>query len=267
VFDQGVVLLTKDPLGAKAKFETAASGFERRLAGETSQWELGRTWYNIGTARQLAGDDGRAMLALRRAEHLAPALGGLGERLAAARSAARGDVAAPPAASPPTPAAPAKAETLRGEFDAWGMTKAWAFSIPRVWVWWSAVGAWGLLWMVVMVRLLLARAAWRPGVGLVLACATLAAVPVGLLVVNDIRDRAAEQTGIVMKETAARTEPDDLTGGIAPGGALRAGAEVEIVERRLGGNGEEWLRVRVGAADDVRLWVPAGVVETVADRL
>ncbi len=264
-FDRGVQLLEKDPFAAKARFEDAAAGFERLLSGPLSQADRAHVLYNLGASRQLAGDHGRAVLALRRAELLAPATAGLRERLAAARATARGDVV------PPT--APGLGAGTKGEaeFDAWGFARDWALSVPRLWLWWCAIAGWVLLWTLVLLRAALPEWMARPGMGVLTACLMVAAAPAGMLVVHELRERAAEQQVVVMKDLAARTEPDDLTGGLAPTGTLKAGAEMRVMERRVGGNGEEWLRVRplTDATDQpgqepVPLWLPRAAVEAVS---
>jgi hypothetical protein len=266
LFDQGVEQLGKDPFAAEAKFEAAATEFERDLATPMSQWDRARGWYNVGASRQLAGDVAGAVIALRRAELLAPVTAGLSERLAAARSAARGDLAAPSVLGATTPA---KGEV---DFDAWMFARDWAFSVPRAWLLWSTIAMWCVLWVAVLGRIVMRWSPLRPGLIVVIVCALGAAAPAGMLVVHELRQRAAELEVVVMSDLAARTEPDDLTGGLAPSGALKAGMELRVVERRVGGNGEEWVRVRPAnestepaEQEPVPLWVPLARVRPVCE--
>lgn len=254
-FDRGVELLPKDPFAARERFQVAADGFERQLNSPLSQWERARLWYNIGAARQLADDNGPAVLALRRAELLAPATAGLRERLAAARRAARGDASPPGGADAP--------------FDAWSFARDWALTVPRAWLWRTAIAGWLTAWALVLLRMVVGAGPIRPSRSLVAACFLATAAPAGMLSVHEALERKAFGQAVVMTDSTARTEPDDLTGGLAPSGALKAGTEMSVVERRVGGNGEPWVRVRATpvATEQAQapLWLPESAVEVVSE--
>jgi hypothetical protein len=251
-FDRAAELLTKDPFAAKSLFAKAATGFETRLAATHSQSDRARVLYNLGVTRQLGSDTARAVLAFRRADLLMPAIPGLDEHLAAARAAAKGE---------PAP-------ELRGrDANAASLAREWSLSIPQVWLWRSALAAYGIFWALVLVRTLARYASWRPPVSLMLAVAIAGLLPAALLAVDLRREHEARSQAVVLTEIATRLQPDDLVGQPSPAGTLKPGMEVAILEERTGGNGQPWLRVRSLGAPEVleesAAWIPAPAAERI----
>jgi hypothetical protein len=247
-FDRGVELLDKDPFASRTPLAKAAAGFEAMLSQPLSQNDRARVLYNVGVARQLGGDVGPAVLAFRRADLLMPALPGLAEHLASARATARGE-------PPPSPH-----ELRKHEVDFEALAREWTLSIPRVWLWRSALGAYVVFWSLLLVRPLVPFS-------LTLAVAFLGLVPATILAADLERDRHARSEAVVMTESVTRLQPDDLVGQPSPAGTLKPGTEVRILEQRTGGNGQTWLRVRpLGspeAEEESAAWIPGPNVERV----
>jgi hypothetical protein len=255
VFDRGADLLAKDPFAAKASLAKAAAGYERMLALPLSQQDRARVLYNLGVARQLGGDLGPAVLALRRAELLMPALPGLAEHLVSAQAAARGE---------PAP-------DVRGrDVDAGALARAWALSIPRHWLWRAALGSLVVFWSILLVRTLVSTAAWRPSISLAIAAALVGVLAGGLLAEQLRRDRIAERRAVVIADVVARSQPDDLIGQPSAAGALKPGSEITILEERTGGNGQTWFRVRppgaVESPEETSAWIPSPTAERISAR-
>jgi hypothetical protein len=254
-FDRGVELLSKDPFASRTPLAKAAAGFEAMLSQPLSQNDRARVLYNVGVARQLGGDVGPAVVAFRRADLLMPALSGLAEHLASARATARGE-------PPPSPH-----ELRKHEVDFEALAREWTLSIPRVWLWRSALGAYVVFWSLLLVRPLVRSTSWRPPFSLTLAVAFLGLVPATILAADLERDRHARSEAVVMTESVTRLQPDDLVGQPSPAGTLKPGAEVRILEQRTGGNGQTWLRVRpLGspeAEEESAAWIPGPNVERV----
>lgn len=270
-FDRAAELMGRDALAARTQFEKAADLYEATLTQPLSQYALARTFYNLGTARQLAGDDGRAMLAFRRADLLAPATPGLAERVAAIRASSQSiesGGAAMAVGTGPGASTVAKKQAATSA-DAAAVVRAWVLSAPRVWLWWGAIGAWAAMWGVLVLRMALAERSWRPGRWMATCAAVVCAACGGLLATMVGREVRAQADVVVLREIVPRAQPDDLTGQPA-GGALRPGAELAIAEEREGGDGQMWARVRHPdaeiAPDEQGMWVPMGSVGRVVER-
>lgn len=255
LFDRAAELLAKDPAAAKSLFSRAAAAYEQLLPAAHAQFERAALSYNAGAARQLAGDTGQAVLHFRRAELLAPITSGLRERLAAARAEASGS---PTAVAAPTP-------------DAWQSTLDIASSLPRSPFWIALLACYVLFWVILFLRIIMpAHMPFRPRTGqlwiptvVFLLCAPAVAWPV-------YRDTAAQSEIVVLSETIPRAEPDDRIGGPATTAAFKPGRELRVIDARLGGDGQQWLRVaEPGSAADpasVPIWIPASAAARVLDR-
>ncbi len=257
LFDRSVELLPKDPASAKALFARTAAQYEHLSTVTTDQSTRASLFYNAGAARQLAGDNGRAILNFRRAQLLAPITPGLSERLAAARAEATG------ATTPTTASAPA-ANSYQWLLD-------FARSVPRSIRWTFFACSYVVFWTMLLVRIV-ARSAgsslrphalllWIPGIICLLSIPTIATLW--------YTDSLARQDIVILSETIARSEPDDRIGVPAATSPFKPGRELHILEERSGGDGQPWLRISeslFAEADSAPAWIPASVAARVLDH-
>ena len=256
LFDRASDLLAKDPAAAKSLFSRAAACYEQLLPTSHAQLEHASISYNAGTARQLAGETGQAVLHFRRAQLLAPITSGLRERLAAARAEANGSPAT--TASAPAP-------------SAWQSTLDMAGSLPRSPFIVAMLACYILFWAILLLRIIMpTHARFRPRATLLwipsicfLLCAPSVVWPM-------YRDVIARNEIVILSETIPRAEPDDRIGGPATTAPFKPGRELRVIDDRAGGDGQRWLRVaEPGSAADplsVPIWIPAAAAARVFDR-
>lgn len=225
--------LADDPELAEHLYEEAAARYRSLI--ETRGIESSALHRAEGNARLLAGDVGRAIACYRRAERLDPRDERTRQSLAHARALVRTSV---------TPGLEERA--LRTAL--W-----WRGIVPRSWMFAAFAVAFGGVWAVELARLVLRR---RPGHAWAAACAVVAAVTLGSLVVEHVAFRMVEHAVVVDRSVAARTGPSDEVYPPAFETPLSAGVEGVVTVRRDG-----WARLRL--ADGRDAWVPAGSIETI----
>lgn len=233
------------PPVSPARAGAVVQQFEALLASpHLTVTDRARVHSNLARAYELAGDPGRARLALRRAEHLAPGLPGVRDRLRDARSG-------------PSKDGPAADRTDASPLDE---AAALALSIPRRTTFIATLASWALLWTLIGVVRPCARLR-APVLAAMGACGAIA-VGGGFLTFAQLR-RDAIPDAVMLKASPAYAGPDALI--FSSTGDLPAGTEVAILEVRPGADGRDWARVRPlarGVTTDSS-WVPAGVAERV----
>lgn len=255
LFDRAAELLPKDPAASKSLFTRAAAAYERLIPLSEGQLDRASLSYNAGAAHQLAGDTGRAVLAFRRAQLLAPITPGLSERLAAARAQASG--------SPETVAAAPTTDTSQWLLDL-------ARSIPRSIRWGVLAAASTLFWLLLLLRITIPAGAalrprplhlWIPAIICLLTLPTIAALWRA--------DSLARRDAVILVETTPRSQPDDRIGAPSTTAPFKTGRELHILEETSGGDGQPWLRVsesREADPEAAPIWIPASAAARVLDQ-
>jgi hypothetical protein len=238
-----------------AKARAIALKLERLAAlPALTDHDRARVLVSAARAHEAAGDAGHTRLALRRAQHLYPALPGLADRLTAAPASHAG-------APPPVPT-----EKTPGDSSLADHAAALALSIPRRPVWLATITAWLLGWSLAALPLALPRLRGRGLAPLAITALATAVAGGSLLATHLWRDRA-NTDAVVLEPVTPRAGPDTLTFPTAAA-ELPPGAEVRVLETRPGSDDRPWARVQpltgVGAGSAV--WVPASTIEPVIPR-
>ncbi len=233
------VRATIDPA---AGMEEAATRYENGdFAGAAAVWrelagagvEDSRLWYNLGNAHFQGGEMGRAILAYRRAQRLAPRDREIRDNLALARSR-RGD------------------GTLSPEPSFWGRAWGWlraTFSPGEL-----AVFGLALLWLATLLTLLLIlkRAGWRRLRWMLVPVLVFLPLISAAAWVAEWQDWSGSEAVLLAPSVAVQSGPgaDYITLF-----EIHEGAELRVRERRGG-----WLRVDLG--EQLEGWIPAVAAET-----
>ncbi len=253
-YDRGVerVRVRADDAAGRAELRLAAAMFGE-LAGRAGATDLdqARAWSAAGTALALSGDRARAVLALRRAVALAPALPAARENLELLRRPtdagdpkAATSTTAPSAVDVPEPSVRERARTI-------------AAGVPRAWVTIGVVSgtAVAVVWLVLvpLIRGGLSTSRGRRGsLGGVVVGLGVTAAGLGGLVwwLQRADERGRDDAVIIAEGAAARVVPGFESETFATP-SLAAGTEVQVIERREVA-GEVWARVTIGASDAER---------------
>ncbi len=215
-------------LGADAAALIAAGIEEAGVENPAAQRALGNAWL-------LAEENGRAVLAFRRAELGAPDDPLVRSSLMHARSIVGAEVGA-------------------GSADAsgWrGMVLSWRHHVPRAWVFWGSLGVFvGCCWIVAL-RVLGKAPARVTGPATVLG--VLGATTLGVLAAEPHFD--GRDSGVVIAEAMGHTGPHAEVYPAALNGTVPAGTEVRLIESRDG-----WVRCAIGGLE---AWLPVDKVERV----
>jgi tetratricopeptide (TPR) repeat protein len=229
----GARLTAADPLASRAAFQRAAEAYQAIV---DSGVRNGRLFYNLANAHLRAGDVGRAVLNYKRAARLIPGDPDLQSNLAAARARAKDAI--------PVEAERVAARTLLFfHYDLTPRTRAIVF-----------LASFNLFWLLVLLRAL-ARRAWAPAWALTL-CALVALATGASLAADELGLSRAREAVVVAEEVVGRKGPDAV--GYEPSftSPLHAGAELSVLESRVG-----WLRARL--TDGRVTWLPDSAVEFV----
>lgn len=214
-------------LGADAAALIAA-GIEDGVDNPAAQRALGNAWL-------LAGENGRAVLAFRRAELGAPNDPLVRSSLVHARSLVGAEVGVGSA----------------GPAGWRGVVLSWRHHVPRAWAFWGSLGVFvGCCWIIAL--RVLGKAPVRI-TGPAVACGALGAAGLGVLAVEPRIE--GTDAGVVVVEAMGRTGPHAEVYPAALNGAVPAGAEVRLIESRDG-----WVRCAIGGLE---AWLPADKVERV----
>jgi len=227
LFERGLETKPHDPEAARVLFEQAAASMDRarELAGVRNH----RLLLNLGNAYLLAGDVGRAVLNLRRAERLRPTNG----RVQAALMSARGRVGAA--------LSPSAEERMRMALLAWRGT------VPRSVLTWVVIAGYGLLWMLAIAKQFGRRTG---GAKAAIGVGAISALALGMLWM-DHEMMVEQDQGVVVSPggIVGRNGPSEGVYEASFADPLPAGVEVRVLERR-----DRWARVRL--LDGRETWVP-----------
>lgn len=212
-------------------FERSALLFESILS---DGYENGAVLYNLGNAYMRAGKVGKAIAAYRRAHRFRPRDPYLAANLKVALGEAPGTL---------------------GEADVpwWHRVLFWHASLSQSERQWIGASAWGLAFLLALVRLWIGPGARRlPG----LRWAMYAALAFGILLSISAglgyRDDVLTRKGVVLSETQARKGNGD---DYAPSfdRPVKEGAEFVVIESRAG-----WVHVRLSGVGEG--WLPENQV-------
>lgn len=240
-FATGARAAASDPSRASPDLAAAVAGYRQLI--ETNAMHSAALHYNLANAQFLSGDVGRAVASYRRAQRLDASLPGLKKNLDNARAkVAFKESSAGNGASGGATAASAASGAL-----------AWHTAIPQGVRLWTGVGAFALVWVLMLARLR-KELALRPPVWMPIAAGCVAGVMAGSLWWQDRAERATPAAVVVAERVVGRKGPDALSYQPSFTEPLRAGFEVTVLETR-----GEWLSVQL--QDGRVTWVPAGSVE------
>ncbi|MEZ6243603.1 MAG: hypothetical protein R3B57_11240 [Phycisphaerales bacterium] len=197
--------------------------------------ELERT---LGASYLLLGENGRAILHLRRAQKLDPTSRAIRETL----DAARARVGSPP---PPDASERAKRAVL-----------FWRGFVSRRALLVAAIGAWVIAWTLLLARRLGAPTSMAK---LGLASLVLSFVPAGALASEEVITRLREDAVVVQDGVIARNGPSNDLYPATFTEPVEPGLEVVVLERRDG-----WARARLASGQDT--WLPNAAIEAVTPR-
>ncbi|TVS03511.1 MAG: hypothetical protein EA423_08430 [Phycisphaerales bacterium] len=232
-FAEGAAMHAEGDRGARSRFAEAAAFYERAI--EASGVRNHRLHLNLGNAAMLSGDVGRAVLAYKRADRLAPRSSRVRESLAFARASVGVEL---------RPDARERGRSL---------LLAWRGLVPRQLLLAGFIGGYALFWIA-----LASGVIWRkPPPVLLGVSAGVAVLSITLLLVERSILHSAEE-GVVVSPAGADARLGPGEGVYAPAfdRPLSPGVEVRILESRDG-----WLRVRL--PDGREAWTPGTAVERV----
>lgn len=232
-FAEGARLHAEGDRAARARFAEAAAYYDRAI--ETGGVRNHRLQMNLGNASMLSGDVGRAVLAYKRAERLAPRSERVKDSLAFARSSVGVEL------------------RLDARERGRALLLAWRGLIPRSAMLWCFIGGYALFWIA-----LAARAMGRkPPPILYAASAGVALLALTLLLIER-SILLSEDEAVIVSPTGADARLGPGEGVYAPAfdRPLAPGVEVRLLESRDG-----WRRVRL--PDGREAWVPATSLEQV----
>lgn len=195
--------------------------------------ENARVYRNLGTAYMRAGDVGRAVVALRRADRLAPTDPLVKETLASARAAVR-----------------TRVEPNRSAVDTllW-----WRGRVSRSVLAGVGAAAWVCLWGALVLKLVIRRGRYG---AVAFACGVVTFISLGSLAFERWLLAADSSVVVVADGVVARKGPSVDAYEPAFEQPIRAGVEAELLERR-----GEWVRIRLPSGQ--QSWLPAEAIEAV----
>lgn len=232
-FAEGAAMHAEGDRGARSRFAEAAAYYERAI--ETSGVRNHRLHLNLGNAAMLSGDAGRAVLAYKRAERLAPRSSRVRESLSFARASVGVEL---------RPDARERGRSL---------LLAWRGLVPRNLLLAGFIGGYALFWLA-----LASGVIWRKPPPMLLGVAAgVAVLSISLLLVERSILLSADE-GVVVSPAGADARLGPGEGVYAPAfdRPISPGVEVRLLESRDG-----WLRVRL--PDGREAWTPEAAVERV----
>ncbi len=215
-------------LGADAAVLIRAAMDEKGIDSAAGQRALGTAWL-------LAGETGRAILAFRRAELIAPDDVLIRSSLSHARAAVGAQVGSV------------------GTERVWRrIAVAWRGEVPRGAMFWGGLGVFVACCWVLGLRLLgavPAKVTWPAA-----AMGLLGAAALGVLAAEPVID-GWDAAAVVLQDAPARTGPHPEVYPPALDAPVPAGTEVRVLESRDG-----WVRCAVGGLE---AWIPGDAIERV----
>ena len=218
---------------ARVLFANSADGFSTQAQLHASAG----LWFNAGNAFVQAGDTGRGIAALLRAQALAPADASIAANLEEARRTR---------------------EALTPTQEPQGIARiapSWRFIAEPTRAWLALLG-WGVFWSGVCALLMLdlsrerARGAWK----IALATGALLGCTAGATVLGDRLARSGDARAVIIAREVLPKKGNGESFAPAVEDALHAGAECIVLSTR-----PDWTEISLSS--DVRGWVPSAAVE------
>lgn len=214
-------------LYASGEYEAAAECFE---ALERQGNGNGHLLYNLGNARYRAGQLGLAVHAWRRAHLFLPRDGDLAANLRTAREQLRDELAPPDQREP-------LARALLAPYDSLSARELLLLG----------ASAWGLLFILLAIRLVRFVPGWLPGA---LALGAITLFGLGSWSVRSYSVARHPVAVVIVDEVTLRSGRDVMSTDLA---RLHEGAEASVVERT-----DDWVQVSLSTG--LRGWMPAAAV-------
>jgi hypothetical protein len=235
LFDQAARALPDNPGAARALFAQSAAAYQTLIRDHNVRHAA--VYTNLGNARLLSGDVGRAVADLRRAERLDPTSRAARTSLGAARAQV-------PAAIAP--------DTSSRALD---ILLVWRRFLPRSAVLLVGLCAWITFWTLGAVRLShdapWPRAAW------IIVPGAIAALCLGGLLLEEFTVFRTTDAVVIGDNAIGRLGPDAIAFQPSFGAPLPPGVEGRII-----GADDDWRLLRL--ADGRTTWLPAPALEEIA---
>ena len=234
LFDRAALALRDNPTAARGLFAQAAAAYQELVRDH--QVRHAAIYTNLGNARLLAGDVGRAVADLRRAERLDPTSDAARRSLEAARAR--------------VPAAVAPDTSTR----ALDILLIWRRILPRSVVMLIGLCAWIAVWTLGAVRI--ASPDNRPHAAWILIPAAGAALCLGGLLLEEFAVFRRHDAVVIAEDAVGRLGPDAVAFEPSFSAPLAPGVEGTIVAAN-----DDWRMLRL--ADGRTTWLPALALEEI----
>jgi len=235
LFDKASQTIQTDPTAARALFAQAAAAYETLVRDRGIRHAA--VYTNLGNARLLSGDVGRAVADLRRAERLDPTSQTARTGLEAARSRVSAAIA------PDTSS------------RALSILLIWRHVLPRSTVMIIGLVAWAACWLMGAARILHGGAPPR-AVWLVITGA-IAALCLGGLLLEELAVFHRHDAVVIGDNAVGRLGPDAIAFEPSFGAPLPPGVEGTIIADK-----GEWRMIRL--ADGRTTWLPVASLDVIA---
>jgi hypothetical protein len=237
LFDQASGALSTDPTAARALFAQSAAAYETLIRDHNIRHAA--VYTNLGNARLLSGDIGRAIADLRRAERLDPT----SETARTGLEAARSRVSA--AIAPDTSS------------RALSILLIWRHVLPRSAVMVIGLCAWAACWIMGAMRII--HGGSPPRAGWIVVSAGVAALCLGGLLLEELAVFRVRDAVVIGENAVGRLGPDAIAFEPSFSAPLSPGVEGRIVADK-----GEWRMLRL--ADGRTTWVPAAALDEISPR-
>lgn len=233
--ETGITMLEQHEPDARLTLREAAADLQRVI--DAYQIHTPGAYHALGNAYTLVGDEGRAVLAYKRGERIAPTDPRLKDSLDMARSQVQIKV------EPDTP------------HRIVSLLMSWRGIVPRTLLWGISLGLFTLAWLMLTARVgfgaprwFIPAAIWSLGVSL---------IPLVALTTEWVLYENADEVVITQAGIIARSGPDDSIYDPVYSEPLSAGVEGTVIENR-----DAWALLEL--ADGTECWVPQEAFEPVS---
>ncbi|MFG0245400.1 MAG: hypothetical protein ACF8MF_05025 [Phycisphaerales bacterium JB052] len=230
----GISMLEQRDRNATLQLQEAAADLQRVI--DEHHVTTPAAYHALGNAYSLIGDEGRAVLAYKRGERIAPTDPRLRDSLRQARAQVQIKV------EPDT------------SHRVVSLLMSWRGVIPRSLLWGGALGLFTLAWLMLSARVGFSAPRWFIPFALWSLGASL--LPLGALIAEWALYEHANEVVITQANIVARSGPDDSIYEPVYTEPLSPGVEGQLLETR-----DTWARLKL--ADGTECWVPQDAFESV----